>query len=102
MQMEETLGVKLFKRSKHRIILTDEGQLQEIIALADKAEKELAQGENTISGEISIGCGETKNMAYLSQMMVSFRQQYPEVTFEIYTAIADDVSFQRFLTFWQY
>ena len=52
MQMEETLGVKLFKRSKHRIILTDEGQLQEIIALADKAEKELAQGENTISGEI--------------------------------------------------
>ena len=96
MQMEETLGVKLFKRSKHRVILTDEGRLlrrraQEIVALADKAEKELAKGEDAISGEISIGCGETKNMAYLSQMMVSFRQQYPEVTFEIHTAIADDV-----------
>lgn len=96
MQMEETLGVKLFKRSKHRVILTDEGRLlrrraQEIVALADKAEKELAQAEDAISGEIAIGCGETKNMAYLSQMMVSFRQQYPEVTFEIYTAIADDV-----------
>ena len=43
------------------------------------------QSENTISGEIAIGCGETKNMAYLSQMIVSFREQYPEVTFEIYT-----------------
>ena len=30
-------------------------------------------------------------MAYLSQMIVSFRERYPEVTFEIYTAIADDV-----------
>ncbi len=49
------------------------------------------QSENTISGEIAIGCGETKNMAYLSQMIVSFREQYPEVTFEIYTAIGDDV-----------
>lgn len=96
MQMEEELGVKLFRRSKHSVILTDEGRLlrrraQEIVALADKAEKELAQEEETISGEITIGCGETKNMAYLSQMMVSFREQYPDVTFEIYTAIADDV-----------
>lgn len=99
MQMEETLGVKLFKRSRHRVILTDEGRLlrrraQEIIALADKAEKELAQGEGGVCGEISIGCGETKNMAYLSQMMVSFRQKYPEVAFEIYTAVADDVKEQ--------
>ncbi len=99
MQMEETLGVKLFKRSRHRVILTDEGRLlrrraQEIVALADKAEKELAQGEDGVCGEISIGCGETKIMAYLSQMMVSFRQKYPEVAFEIYTAVADDVKEQ--------
>lgn len=96
MQMEEELGVKLFRRSKHSVILTDEGRLlrrraQEIVALADKAEKELAQGEETISGEIAIGCGETKNMAYLSQIMISFREQYPDVTFEVYTAVADDV-----------
>lgn len=96
MQMEESLGVKLFHRSKHSVILTDEGRLlrrraQEIVALAAKAEKELARDEETISGEIAIGCGETKNMAYLSQLIVSFREQYPEVTFDIYTAIADDV-----------
>lgn len=96
MQMEEELGVKLFKRSKHSIVLTEEGHLlrrraQEIVTLADKAEKELAQREEIVSGEITIGCGETKNMAYLSQMMVSFQKKYPDVTFDIYTAIADDV-----------
>lgn len=96
MQLEESLGVALFKRSNHRITLTDEGQLlfrraQEIVALTDKTEKELMQNKDAISGEIAIGCGETKNMAYLSQRMVSFREKYPEVTFQIYTAIADDV-----------
>lgn len=96
MQLEEELGVKLFHRSKHSIILTDEGLLlrrraQEMIALAEKTEKELAQGEETVAGEISIGCGETKNMACLSQVLVSFREQYPHVTFDIYTGIADDV-----------
>lgn len=61
------------------------------IVKAEKAEKELSHGEELVSGEISIGCGETKNMAPLSQLIVSFREQYPEVTFDIYTAIADDV-----------
>ena len=27
MQLEEELGVKLFRRSQHRVILTDEGML---------------------------------------------------------------------------
>lgn len=96
MQMEEELGVKLFRRSKHSIILTEDGRLlwrraREIVALAEKAKKELSHGVESISGEISIGCGETKNMAHLSQKMDSFHKQYPDVTFDIYTAIADDV-----------
>lgn len=66
MQLEEELGVKLFHRGNHNILLT-------------------------VSGEISIGCGETQNMKVLCEMMTSFRQKYPDVSFEIYTAIADDV-----------
>ncbi len=96
MQMEEDLGVKLFQRSRHCILLTEEGMLlyrraQEIINLADKTEKELAHGVETISGEIAIGCGETQNMNPLCRIIADFRQQYPDVTFDIYTAIADDV-----------
>lgn len=30
-------------------------------------------------------------MAFLAQMMVSFRRAHPAVTFTIYTAVADDV-----------
>ena len=96
MQMEEELGVKLFRRGKHNILLTEEGMLlrrraQEIVDLKEKTTKELMHGEEEVSGEISIGCGETKNMRPLSEMMASFHQKYPDVNFNIYTAIADDV-----------
>lgn len=97
MQLEEEFGIKLFHRGRHNILLTEEGMLlrrraQEIIDLTEKTEKELVHGEEKISGEISIGCGETENMKPLSKMMASFQAQYPEVTFNIYTAIADDVT----------
>ena len=44
-QLEEELGVKLFIRGKHRIILTDDGMLlkrraQEIVSLTDKTIRE--------------------------------------------------------------
>lgn len=96
MQMEEELGVKLFRRGKHNILLTEEGMLlrrraQEIVDLAEKTAKELKHGEENISGEISIGCGETQNMKPLSEMIASFQEKYSDVSFNIYTTIADDV-----------
>ena len=96
MQMEKELGVKLFRRGKHNILLTEDGMLlrrraQEIVDLAEKTEKELTHGEEIVSGEISIGCGETQNMKPLCEMIASFRQKYPDMSFNIYTAIADDV-----------
>lgn len=96
MQMEEELGVKLFCRGRHNIVLTEDGMLlrrraQEIVDLAEKTANELKHGEEAVSGEISIGCGETQNMKPLSEMIASFQQKYPDVSFHIYTAIADDV-----------
>lgn len=96
MQLEEELGVKLFHRSKHSIILTEEGMLlkrraHELVSLSDKTVQELSHKDEVVSGEIAIGCGETKSMSSLSEQIVSFRTQYPLVQFNIYSANADDI-----------
>lgn len=95
MQLEEDLGATLFRRSSHRIVLTEDGMLlkrraQELLELAEKTRREF-QSREELTGEIAIGCGETRNMAYLSDLMVSFREQHPLVQFRIRTATADDV-----------
>lgn len=95
-QLEDELGVKLFQRGQHGIALTEDGMLLrrralEIIALSDKAKYELSRSEDVISGEIAIGSGETKNIQALTGMVAEFRTAHPDVTFDIYTAMADDI-----------
>lgn len=95
MQLERELGTTLFRRSSHHIVLTEDGMLlkrraQEMLELAEKTEREFSSREE-LAGEIAIGCGETCNMAHLSDVIVSFRERHPLVQFSIYTAAADEV-----------
>lgn len=96
MQLEDELGVQLFRRSQYRVILTEDGMLlrrraQEIVELAAKAERELQHHETELTGEVAIGCGESVAMTFLSEHIRAFRELHPQVQFRIYSAIADDV-----------
>lgn len=62
MDLENQLGKKLFVRGKRKITLTEEGfflknRAQEIIELLENTETALQAEEETLSGEICIGCG---------------------------------------------
>lgn len=98
-QMEEEVGVKLFHRGARRIELTNEGILlrrraEEILQLVDKTEKELIEQEEQVEGKISIGCGEIAAVQVLPKLIKTFREKYPQVTFDIFTATADLVKEQ--------
>ena len=95
MQLEEELGVKLFKRSNHSIMLTQEGMLlkrraQELISLAEKTRRELRQ-EEQLNGEITIGSGEYQNSRLLAEILAAFHAKYPGVQFDIYSGNSDNI-----------
>lgn len=96
MQLEEELGVSLFRRSNHNIVLTQEGLLlkrraQEIVELEAKARSEFAKKDEELSGEITIGTGESRSMSLFSAMLTSFHALHPLVRFSLYSGNADHV-----------
>lgn len=91
--LEQELGVKLFVRSNHNIILTEEGMIlkrraQEILSLAEKTKLDFMQKEEALSGTISIGSGEFRSTEYLAKLIAAFREKYPDVKYEIYSGNA--------------
>ena len=96
MQLEEELGVQLFHRSKHRIILTEEGMLlrrraEEIVALAEKTRADLQHTEEQLSGTVAIGSGELRSSRFLSQLLTAFQKLNPLVHFAIYSGNSDNI-----------
>ena len=95
-QLEEELGVELFTRSNHNIILTEDGMIlkhraQEMLALAEKTRQDLMHRAEDLTGKISIGSGEFQSTRFLAQIITSFSQQHPHVQYEIYSGNAENI-----------
>lgn len=95
-QLEDEIGAKLFVRDSRPLSLTDEGLLlrrraEEILELMEKTESEISNQEEQIEGTVSIGCGELASVRLLTEMIADFSQRYPHVTFDVYTAGADQI-----------
>ena len=94
--LEEEVGAKLFVRDARPLALTDEGILlrrraEEVLELLEKTRKEVQTHEERVEGTVSIGCGELASMKLVTEMVAEFSRQYPKVTFDVYTANADQI-----------
>ena len=96
MQLEEELGVTLFRRSKHRIILTEDGMLlrrraEEIVSLAEKTKDDLRHKQDHLAGTIAVGSGELQSSRFLTQLIAAFQKENPLVSFRIYSGNSDNI-----------
>ena len=96
MQLEEELGVTLFRRSKHRIILTEDGMLlrrraEEIVSLAEKTKDDLRHKQDHLAGSIAVGSGELQSSRFLTQLIAAFQKENPLVSFRIYSGNSDNI-----------
>lgn len=95
--LENELGQRLLIRKSHQVVLTPEGMLlrkraEEIIAMADKTEAEFISLENTISGDIYIGSGETRAIKTVAEIIKEMRDAYPGIHCHLYSGNAQDVT----------
>lgn len=96
MQLEEELDTKLFLRSNHNIILTEDGMLlkrraQEILSLVERTERDFLREEGQLTGKITIGSGDLRSTEFLADLIAAFHRAHPLVRYELYSGNADNI-----------
>lgn len=94
MELEARLGKQLLVRGKRKTTLTEEGELlrsraEEILALVDKTEQDIAADTSALVGSIAIG-GSTPTSVLAAA--ASLRAAHPGVQFNFYSGDAVDVT----------
>lgn len=87
-QLEKELNTKLFIRESHGIELTDAGKVfqqyaQRVVTLSDNVREEVQREQAGTMGTIKLGLMSSAGKLIPSQVLQSFRQYYPDVTFEL-------------------
>lgn len=96
-KLEDELGHSLFVRTNKSMHLTNEGMLlrkraEDIIAMVDKTTEEFSQLDSITGGEIHIGCAESIQIKYLARGIKSFKEQYPNFVFHIFSGDTEPVA----------
>jgi DNA-binding transcriptional LysR family regulator len=94
--LEEELGKQLFIRGNRKITLTDEGMLlrkraEEIMDLVKKTESEISLSEDSVTGDIYIGAGETDAIRLLAKVAEQLQAKYPQIRYHISSGDSEDV-----------
>ncbi|MBQ6215705.1 MAG: LysR family transcriptional regulator [Oscillospiraceae bacterium] len=92
--LEEELGVRLFTRGKRHLSLTDAGivfyrRAKQILDLCEMSKEEISSLEG-LSGTIHVSLVEGRAPFLLSRWVYGFRQEYPNVKFELWNGSGDD------------
>ena len=95
--LEEELGHQLLIRKSHLVVLTQEGVLlrkraEEILSMVDKTEAEFASMENTVTGDVYIGGGETQAIRQVAELIRGIRERYPGIHYHLHSGNAEDVT----------
>ena len=95
-ELEDELGKQLMVRGSRKVTLTEEGVLlrrraEQILDLVGRTEQVVRQSDETVSGDIYIGTGETDGMRRLAQAAKQVQAAPPGVRFHIVSGDASDV-----------
>lgn len=93
MELEEELGTRLFERDKKPMRLTEAGmrfcqRAEEIVSLSERTVKEFAARQSDISGDIVLGCAESRGIGVIAEVMRRIHRHHPRIRLVMQTANA--------------
>lgn len=93
MELEEELGTRLFERDKKPMRLTEAGmrfcqRAEEIVSLSERTVKEFAARQSDISGDIVLGCAESRGIGIIAEVMRRIHRHHPRIRLVMQTANA--------------
>ena len=94
--LEESLGGKLFVRTKRGVILTEEGKefynyIKQAIEFINNAENKFTDLINLETGCIKIGVSTTLTKEFLLPYLEEFHELYPKIDIQISTNLTSDL-----------
>ena len=96
-ELENELGKQLFIRGNRKVTLTEEGMLlrkraEEIADLVEKTKKELTAPDDTVSGDIYIGTGESDGIRIIARAASELIKTYPDIHIHITSGDTIDIT----------
>ena len=90
MQLEDSLGVKLFERDNRSVSLTKAGRdfvhyANDTINRWEVIRSSLQDNNQILSGELSVYCSVTASYSFLYDILKRFRLNYPQVEIKLHT-----------------
>lgn len=94
--LEREVGGALFDRGNRKITLTERGKLlkkraEEMLELYGKTVSEVSAPEQSVSGEVYIGGGESPAVKSVIRAALKVQREYPEVKFRFFSGDAPSV-----------
>ena len=95
-ELEDELGKTLLVRSNKGVTLTEEGMLlrkraEEIVDLMDKTKQEVRQNNDSVSGTVYIGAGETYAIKLIADTAHHLKTDYPDIHYSFFSGNGTDV-----------
>ena len=95
--LEEELGKKLFLRRSFSISLTEEGVLlrdraEDLVAMADKIEKEFLSLDDISGGDLYLGLAESYQIRCLAREIKRLKEAYPGLQYHITSGDTEQVT----------
>ncbi|MCR5109770.1 MAG: LysR family transcriptional regulator [Ruminococcus sp.] len=95
-ELEDELGKTLLVRSNKGVTLTEEGMIlrkraEEIVDLMDKTEREVRQSNDSVSGTVYIGAGETYAIKLIANTAHHLKVDYPDIHYSFFSGNGTDV-----------